>query len=246
MSFAIPVSGASGRRGVGRPRHTSVASTLSPRDQVLDAAGRLFVTRGFAATSTREIAETVGIRQASLYYHFAGKDEILAALLERTLRPTLDQVDEILALTTDDPRPTALYLLALVDIDTLATAPHNIGLLAGVPDIVSSPAAEEYVASRNDLLNAYRDLAHTAATESRTDDLDPEDLGELVLQLVEGVIRIRARGRAITTSTARSIASSCLRLCGVGADDLLVARSVAQERLADFATSRERSNEITD
>lgn len=251
MSFAIPVSGASGRRGVGRPRHTSVASTLSPRDQVLDAAGRLFVTRGFAATSTREIAEKVGIRQASLYYYFAGKDEILAALLERTLRPTLDQVDQILALTTDDPRPTALYLLAVVDIDTLATAPHNIGLLAGVPDIVSSPAAEEYVASRNDLLSAYQDLAHSVANESGTDDLGPEDLGpedlgELVLQLVEGVIRIRARGRAIATSTARSIASSCLRLCGVGADDLLVARSVAQERLAEFAASRGSSNEIAD
>ncbi|MGY0389538.1 hypothetical protein ACWZJV_21430 [Nocardioides sp. WG-D5] len=125
--------------------------------------------------------------------------------------------------------------MALVDIDTLATAPHNIGLLAGVPDIVSSPAAEGYVASRNDLLTAYRDLANTVATESRTDNHDPEDLGDLVLQLVEGVIAIRASGRSITTSTARSIASSCLRLCGVGTEDLRVAQSVAQTRLAEFA-----------
>lgn len=236
MSFAIPVSGTSGRRGAGRPRHTTVASTLSPRDQVLDAAGRLFVTRGFAATSTREIAEKVGIRQASLYYHFAGKDEILAALLARTLRPTLDQVDQILTLTADHPRPTALYLLALVDIGTLATAPHNIGLLARVPDVMSSPAAEEYAACRHDLLRAYRDLAITVVDSSGSDGLDPDSLGELVLQLVEGVINIRASGRTITTSVAEAIASSCLRICGTETSAVLAARSVAQDRLEAFAT----------
>lgn len=237
MSFAIPVSETSRRRGVGRPRHTTVASTLSPRDQVLDAAGRLFVTRGFAATSTREIAEKVGIRQASLYYHFAGKDEILAALLARTLRPTLDQVGQILTLTADDPRPTALYLLALIDINTLATAPHNIGLLARIPDVMSSPAAEEYAACRHDLLCAYRDLAITVIDSSRSDGLDPDSLGELLLQLVEAVISIRANGRNVTTSVTRAIASSCLRLCGVASDALLAAQSVAQDRLNTFAAT---------
>lgn len=239
MSFAIPVSGASGRRGVGRPRHTMVASTLSPRDQVLDAAGRLFVTRGFSATSTREIAEKVGIRQASLYYHFTGKDEILAELLARTLRPTLDQIDQIITLTADDPRPTALYLLALVDIDTLATAPHNIGLLARIPDVMSSPAAEEYAACRHDLLHAYRELATTTVDTSRSGDLDPDSLGELVLQLVEAVISLRASGRTITTSVARTVASSCLRLCGVGTDVLVATQSVAQDRLDAFTTAHQ-------
>ena len=237
MSFAIPVSGTSGRRGAGRPRHTTVASNLSPRDQVLDAAGQLFVTRGFAATSTREIAEKVGIRQASLYYHVAGKDEILAALLERTLRPTLDQVDQILTLTADDPRPTALYLLALVDIDTLATAPHNIGLLARAPDVMSSPAAEEYAACRQDLLRSYGDLATTILDSSRSDELDPNSLGELVLQLVETVIGTRASGRAITNSVARAIASTCLRLCGADTNAVLAAQSVVQDRLDAFTNT---------
>lgn len=86
------------RTSPGRPRHVVSTSAASPRDQVLDAAAELFVTRGFAATSTREIAEKVGIRQASLYYHFAGKDEILAELLQRSVRPTMDNVAKIEAL----------------------------------------------------------------------------------------------------------------------------------------------------
>ncbi|MFI5623967.1 TetR/AcrR family transcriptional regulator [Nocardioides sp. NPDC051685] len=238
MSFAIPVSGSAGRRGAGRPRHTTIASTLSPRDQILDAAGQLFVTRGFAATSTREIAEKVGIRQASLYYHFAGKDEILGALLDRTLRPTLDQVDQILTLTADDPRPTALYLLALVDINTLATAPHNIGLLARVPDVMASPVATEYVAGRRDLLGAYRDLATAVLDSSRSEALDPDSLGELVLQLVETVISVRASGRAITNTVTRAIAASCLSLCGADTNAVLSAQSVVRDRLDAFANQR--------
>lgn len=51
---------------------------MAPREEILDAAAGLFVDRGFEGTSTREIAEAVGIRQASVYYHFpSGKDEIL-------------------------------------------------------------------------------------------------------------------------------------------------------------------------
>jgi AcrR family transcriptional regulator len=83
----------------GRPRLVPSNTAAPPREQVLHAAAQLFVTKGFAATSTREIADKVGIRQASLYYHFTGKDEILAELLERSVRPTVDRVDQIEQLT---------------------------------------------------------------------------------------------------------------------------------------------------
>lgn len=230
MSSAFTLPNASTRRA-GRPRHVPTSTTLNPRDEILDAAGRLFTTRGFAGTSTREIAEKVGIRQASLYYHFAGKDELLAALLERTLRPTLDQV---LSLTAEDPPPTALYLLALVDIHTLATAPHNIGLLGMIPDVMSSPAAQEYAASRRDLLDAYCRLADTIIDETHLDDLEREGRGELLLQYAENVIGIRASGRSISRSMAHAIASSCLRVCGVETSALRTARAVALERFDMF------------
>jgi AcrR family transcriptional regulator len=73
---------------VGRPRAVPDAgSPLSPREQILDAAAALFAEHGLSGTSTRAIAERVGIRQASLYYHFAGKDDLLVELLTRSVRP---------------------------------------------------------------------------------------------------------------------------------------------------------------
>lgn len=110
--------------------------------------------------------------------------------------------------------------------------------VAQIPDVMSSPAADEYAACRHDLLRAERDLATRVVDSSRSGDLDPDNLGELVLRLVESVISIRANGRTITTPIAGAIASSCLRLCCVSAGAGLAAQSIAQHRLDAFATTR--------
>jgi len=55
------------------------------RNEILDAALTLFSVRGFEATSISEIAEAVGIRKASLYSHFASKQEILDSIIDQTL-----------------------------------------------------------------------------------------------------------------------------------------------------------------
>jgi DNA-binding GntR family transcriptional regulator/AcrR family transcriptional regulator len=44
---------------------------------VLDAAAALFCEKGFAETTTREIAARLNIHQASLYYHISGKEDLL-------------------------------------------------------------------------------------------------------------------------------------------------------------------------
>ncbi len=54
----------------------------STKEQILEAALDLFSVRGFEATSISQIADAVGIRKASLYSHFASKQEILDTLVE--------------------------------------------------------------------------------------------------------------------------------------------------------------------
>ena len=52
------------------------------RQRIISAAEQLFMTQGFDATSTRQIAEKVGITQPNLYYHFPNKEEIYINVLE--------------------------------------------------------------------------------------------------------------------------------------------------------------------
>lgn len=48
----------------------------------MDSAVLLFTTRGYAATSVREIVEMAGVTKPALYYHFESKEGIYLAILE--------------------------------------------------------------------------------------------------------------------------------------------------------------------
>jgi AcrR family transcriptional regulator len=184
----------------GRPRATPrQAGDLEPREQILDAAAALFATHGYAGTSTRAIAERVGIRQASLYYHFAGKDEILLELLETSVRPSLAFVDTLLA---HGDRLAALYALASIDVETLLDTPHNIGTLYFAHE-VQQPRFDSFRAHRAELQSAYTTLAGGSDFH-----------GALCIQLVEMVIELRRTGDP-TSSTTAPIALACLRVVGL-------------------------------
>jgi AcrR family transcriptional regulator len=56
------------------------ARRASPRrraPQIIEAAARVFAERGFHAATTQDIADVLGIRQASLYYYFPSKEGAL-------------------------------------------------------------------------------------------------------------------------------------------------------------------------
>lgn len=69
----------------------------SRRQHVLDAAARLFCTRGFHATSVRDIAAAVGVVPASLYAHFPSKDDLLLAVYAAGVSRIAAQVDAAVA-----------------------------------------------------------------------------------------------------------------------------------------------------
>lgn len=55
------------------------------RTRILEAAGHLFASRGYAATSIDHIAEGAGVSRATFYLHFTSKLELMNALLEGLL-----------------------------------------------------------------------------------------------------------------------------------------------------------------
>ncbi len=63
----------------------SVTSPLSKgsktKDKILKHALKLFSMKGYKATTVRDIAGAVGIKQSALYNHFKNKDEILETLI---------------------------------------------------------------------------------------------------------------------------------------------------------------------
>ena len=146
------MSGSVGRPRKNRPRRRGKTA----RDEILDASSELFTVQGFATTSTHQIADAVGIRQASLYYHFPSKTEIFLTLLMGTVQPALDLAQDLAEM---DESP-ALKLWALVAAETriLLSSNWNIGRLYQLP-VANSEEFNDYHDARRSLEDVFRDLA---------------------------------------------------------------------------------------
>ena len=55
------------------------------RDELMTAALRVFARRGYREAGVDEIAAEAGYSKGALYWHFAGKEELLLALLEERI-----------------------------------------------------------------------------------------------------------------------------------------------------------------
>jgi AcrR family transcriptional regulator len=64
------------------PRLTRDEKKARTRRQLLDAAGRVFLHRGFFAASIDEVAEEAGFSKGAVYSNFADKEDLLLALVE--------------------------------------------------------------------------------------------------------------------------------------------------------------------
>lgn len=72
------------------------------RSQILDAAAELFAERGYEGVSMRDIARVVGVTQANLYYHFAGKADLIEATLAHVFGAAAERLQAWLADHPDD------------------------------------------------------------------------------------------------------------------------------------------------
>jgi len=75
------------------------AAETGSRRLILDHAARLLRNGGYHRATLREIAEAVGIRKASLYYHFASKEEIVEEVVNDGVRFVHEAVVAALAET---------------------------------------------------------------------------------------------------------------------------------------------------
>lgn len=81
------------------------------RDEIKEAALKLFAHKGYAGCSMQEIADHVGLNKATLYFYFHSKDELFIQILEDESRSFLDLVNGMLPLSKDQPIEYYFYAL---------------------------------------------------------------------------------------------------------------------------------------
>lgn len=100
------------------------------REAIVEAAVQLFARNGFRGTTTREIAQAVGVSEPVLYVHFQTKRDLYSAIIERMAkggesggcRPAasdgeffLNLAEDILAWHIEDPTRIRLLLFSALE-----------------------------------------------------------------------------------------------------------------------------------
>ncbi|TSD99725.1 TetR/AcrR family transcriptional regulator [Skermania sp. ID1734] len=198
--------------GPGRPRlEQQRRPGTTPRAEILDAAAELFSEHGYANTSTRRIADAVGMRQASLYHHFATKDDILDALLSETIAEPLELAGRLVG-DTEAPE-IRLYALAQFDVAQLCASHWNLAALYLLPEVRTTRFAA-FRQRREELRGHYASLARdvVAACDGVADAIT------LPFRLVETVVNIRSDDGMAPSDAERTIAEAALRVLGWSGD----------------------------
>jgi TetR/AcrR family transcriptional regulator, mexJK operon transcriptional repressor len=129
------------------------------REAILDAAQRLFLDEGYAATSMDAVAARAGVSKATIYAHFESKDQLFAAIMLRrceanfvfavpddshdAARTFTIYAERLLSLLTT-PDALALYRVVVAEsvrAPDLAQAFYDTGPLRGKTAIASSVAS---------------------------------------------------------------------------------------------------------
>lgn len=121
--------------------------------QILDATEGLLATRGYADMTVGDIAEAAGMTRGALYFYFASKQDVLTALVARTVRYLQDKsgaaladtgpVEEVVATALERTaqlwREHGLVMRAAVDLGS--AVPEIDQLWTGTADVFAEAIA---------------------------------------------------------------------------------------------------------
>lgn len=103
------------KRPRGRPRKTvDERDDGNRRHALLEAAAQLFRRKGFAATTTRDIAAASGMQSGSPFYHFKSKDALLLAVMEEGMNSALARQHAVVTAPGHAALPPQAQLRVLV------------------------------------------------------------------------------------------------------------------------------------
>jgi AcrR family transcriptional regulator len=142
--------------------------------RTLEAALELFSSRGFRATSMREIADAAGLSVGNVYHHFPSKDALFQRLLEQYWERVLDPdlpLNQIFmrAQFPDDLEEMAVAIEQVVD----AYRPYILLIYVDVIEFQGEHIRAFYAGMAGRFQATYGQRCEQLRAEGRCGDVDP-------------------------------------------------------------------------
>lgn len=191
------------------PASPGPTGQLPTRERILHEASNLFARRGYHATSTREIASAVGIRQPSLFHHFRSKVAILQALLASDLDEAVPHAEAVAR--ADAPAGVRLYAYLRHDAGHLIGSPYNLSGLY-TEEVMGDPDFAPWVERRGRLHAAIERVIRDGVASGEFVDVSPRLVREAITGILVRTLTVYSAGAPTAGEDfADEIASFVLR-----------------------------------
>jgi AcrR family transcriptional regulator len=188
----------------------AVRSRVAVKQQILDAAVRLFAEKGFDGTSVQEIVERAEVTKGAMYHYFSAKDDLLYEIYHELISRQLADQERILAAGLSPADTVRALIVDLVETTTARLAQAAVfaremhKLAAGPMKALRTQRRRYHEAFRSVVERGQRDGTFTSAASAET-----------VTLLVFGVINqlpqwYRPRGKQTPRQLADEIADFVL------------------------------------
>jgi AcrR family transcriptional regulator len=180
------------------------SANAGARERILDVAGELFYRDGFRAVGVDTIIARAGVAKTTLYHHFASKDELIVAYLERSDRRFWAWFEAAVA-GEDEP---AAKLVALFDaVARLAASPACLGCTfqgtAAEFPALDHPGHRAACAHKQAVLERLHELGDQAGAR------EPAQLASQLLMIMDGAFAAaRMFGHQSPAATAAAAAAA--------------------------------------
>jgi AcrR family transcriptional regulator len=156
------------------------------RGAVTAAAAELFARRGFAETSTAQIAKAAGISTGNLFYYFPDKPAMFRAIFEQDI----PESERLFAAHADTENPAE----SILDVVTTLAAPARDELAPGLlvellrragkdPQLMEIVAANEAIV-QDGLATLVRRASQSGQVDS---SLDPDAAATWIRKIIDAV-----------------------------------------------------------
>ncbi|MBS1732363.1 MAG: TetR family transcriptional regulator [Bacteroidetes bacterium] len=162
-----------------------VAKNGTKRDAITQKGAGLFRKKGFAASSMRELADSVGVEASSLYNHIGSKSEILRSICFTVANRFTSQLNEVEQVSQDAVGKLENLIrfhiqMMLENFDEVYVANHEWKQL-------EEPYLSNFLSQRKAYENRLADIIRDGISKGSIKDINPHVVVLIILSAVRGL-----------------------------------------------------------
>ncbi len=172
--------------------------------KILQTAQRLFVQKGYTATSMRQVAAEAGIGKATIYHHFPDKQAIVVALLEKNTVYMKEALE--LVRVEDDPR-RRIQVAATASIQFLFKSVEIIQIMRREVGGGREKIQTGFLDFLQEYLALLADAVRRGTQQGIFRPVDPNDAARILMTMIQGTFAMAYLGGRSTENPEAAAAA---------------------------------------